>query len=47
MGLLVGLPSYWVVFVQGLGGNVRGLLLDWVAFASGGELHSLSSLRLV
>ena len=43
MGLFVGMPSYWLAFVRDWGGNVRGLLLAGMAFASRGEPHSLSS----
>ena len=35
-GLFIELPLYWLVLVQGWGGNAQGLLLAGVAFASRG-----------
>ena len=35
MGLFIRLPSCWLAFIWGWGGNVRGLLLARVAVAGG------------
>ena len=36
MSLLIRLPSCWLAFAQGWGGNVRSLLLAGVAVTGGG-----------
>ena len=43
MCLSVGPSSYWPVLVWGWGGNMRGLLLPWMAVTKGDEVHSLST----